>query len=393
MYTTYKVLGAVYHARQNTGKAIYWLETNDADFSEINHIEYLDAQNTLRSLTWDIDSKGFSCGLIEVDEQLVGLLGEFFDTLRQTEFTPALREMALGSYRAGRTLGEASMLLAQSLFHAFELDCFDPATPDFVEFMQPRLAREAERTPAGQQCNVFCRIEKRREALFKSDDGHSYHLRDGTVVGLNEHALLPNFRLRPICQDAYFKARAYIAGPGEQQYLAELAELYAAHGVTPADVIPRMSVTLLEPKVTRLLKKYDLTLNDVLTLDKADLRKQTLKAQTGFDYTALKQQSRHATEDYLNNLKRLGIDLGKASKQVHHLVKERLGSMRAAEKASTEQTLQAVENLSDMLRPFGNKQERVFNLFYYMNLYGGVRFVEWLSAQYDPHRSTIEIHV
>jgi uncharacterized protein YllA (UPF0747 family) len=70
LYTTYKVLGAIHYAHEINGNHIYWLESNDADFSEINHIDYLDANSELRTLTWDIDSQGYSCGLIEIDSLL-----------------------------------------------------------------------------------------------------------------------------------------------------------------------------------------------------------------------------------------------------------------------------------------------------------------------------------
>jgi bacillithiol synthase len=391
LFTTYKVLGTVYHAREINGKAIYWLETNDADFSEINHIDYIDAQNTLRTLTWNIDSQGYSCGLIEVDQQLIDLLQEFFETIRQTDFTPALRDMALSCYTPGRTLGEASIALAQTLFGTLELEFFDPSTQAFKDFMQPFLLREAERTKPGSQCNLFCMIGKRRAALFKNDDDSGYRLRDGSLINLDDHGLVPNMKTRPMCQDAYFQASAYIAGPGEQEYLGELDDVYRFHGVKQAKVIPRMSATLLEPKIKRLLKKHGLTLEEILALEKPDLRKQVLKSQTGFDYNALSQQSRQFTDEYLENLKTLGIDLGKAGKQVHQLVKEQLGKLRAEEKAKTENILQAVENLSDLIRPFGQQQERVFNLFYYMNLYGGTALIGRLYREYTPEATLMSL--
>ena len=77
--------------------------------------------------------------------------------------------------------------------------------------------------------------------------------------------------------------------------------------------------------------------------------------------------------------------------EFHQAVKEVLGAQRAQEKAKQEQTLTAVGNLSDLLRPFSRKQERVFNLFYYMNLYGGMRFVDWLYEHYNPALETLEI--
>ena len=81
LYTTYKVLGALHYAEKNRGEAVYWLETNDADFNEINQIHYIDSDKNLRSLKWEIDSKGYSCGRIQVDEKLVSILNEFFNTI------------------------------------------------------------------------------------------------------------------------------------------------------------------------------------------------------------------------------------------------------------------------------------------------------------------------
>ena len=152
-----------------------------------------------------------------------------------------------------------------------------------------------------------------------------------------------------------------------------------------------MSITLLEPKAQRMLEKYHLNVHDILESEKAELRKAVLKEETGFDYQALQQQSRHITEEYVSTLRNIGIELGKAEKKVHQIVKEELGKLRAEEKAKTERTLKAAENLTDILKPSGQKQERVFNIFYYMNLYGGLDFIDWLYEHYDPALDMLEV--
>lgn len=389
LYTTYKVLGAVKYAREIEGQAVYWLETNDADFEEINHLTYLDGKGEIRTLTWEKDSQGYSCGQIEIDTELMDLLNRFFDDLRQTEFTPELRVLALGCYVAGRTLGEASCLLAKQLFGRFGVKLFDPSQKQFKAFIKPYLLREAEQTRTGEQCNLFCMAGKKRMAVFKDDKG--YHLRNGKRVTLEKYDLVPNVKTRNVCQDAYFKTHTYIAGPGEMTYIEDLDPQYEFHGVQKARVRPRMSVTLLEPKVMRLLKKHDLQLEDILESEKAELRKSVLKEETGFDYNALQQHAAQITHTYLSQLQEIGINLGKSEKNIHQIVKEALGTMRAEEKAKTERVLQAAEQLSDMLKPFGHKQERVFTLFYYMNLYGGLHFIEWLYDHYDQSIDTLEV--
>ncbi|MCK4765302.1 MAG: bacillithiol biosynthesis BshC [Candidatus Aminicenantes bacterium] len=390
LYTVYKVLGAVRFAADIDGEAVYWLETNDADFSEINHIDYLDAEGKLKTLTWDIDSRGYSCGLIEVDDALVALLDTFFSTLRQTAFTPVLKEMALACYVPGRTLGEASVSLAEALYGFLDLSFFTPAEKGFREFSHIILLREAGRTEPGRQCNLFCLSGKRREALFKTASGE-YSFRDGTIVELEIHDLLPNVKTRNVCQDAYFNAHTYIAGPGEIKYTAELDPEYRFHGVEKAAVKPRMSLTLIEPRVNRLLKKTGLALAEALSLDKAALQQKVLKEKSGFDFKETKQEADALTGAYLEKLKNLGLETKEISGLLRGSVKQAYGKKRAAEKEKHEQLIDSVQYLADNLKPFGKKQERVFNVFYYMNLFGGEEFIQSLYENYDFSRTTLEI--
>ena len=392
LYTTYKVLGAIHYAREIGGNHIYWMENNDADFAEINHIEYIDTEGELRTLIWDIDSQGYSCGLIEIDNSLIDILNEFFDTLRQTEFTPALRELVLGCYVPGRTLGEASCRLATELFGRFGVELFDPSTHLFKAFIKTFLLREAERTPIGKQCNLFCMVGKKRMAVFKDEQG--YYLRDGSRVHLEDHELVPNVKTRNVCQDAFFDTHTYIAGPGEVKYIKELDPIYEFHGVRKAEVIPRMSITLLEPRVLRIVKKQNLRLQDILELERPKLIKKVLKEQTGFDYKDLTLKARQLTKDFLNALDQIGVDIRKTTqKTIHQAIKEKLGEQRAQEKAKMDQILKSTGLLSDLLMPLGKRQERVFNIFYYMNLYGGLAFIDWLYEHYKPSLETLEIRL
>jgi uncharacterized protein YllA (UPF0747 family) len=194
-----------------------------------------------------------------------------------------------------------------------------------------------------------------------------------------------------VCQDAFFGTHTYIAGPGEVKYIKELDPIYEFHGIRKAEVIPRMSITLLEPRALRILKKQNLSLQDVFALEKPKFVKKVLKERTGFDYKELTQTARQLTQEYLETLKGLGVDIRKTQKYLHQAIKENLGEQRSQEKAKLESSLKSASLLSDLLMPFGKRQERVFNIFYYMNLYGGLRFIDWLYERYDPSLETLEL--
>lgn len=392
LYTVYKVLGAVYHAGKSNGEAVYWLETNDADFNEINHIDFLDARGQLRTLTWDIHSRGYSCGFIDVDSKLVKLLEEFFAAIRQTDFTPVLREMALDCYTSGRTLGDASQMLAEELFGQYDLRIFTPFEEEFRVFSQKILRREAGRTPEGDQCNCFCMVGKQRKTLFKKEG--RYQLRDGTEVELSVHDLVPNVKTRSVCQDAYFHTNTYVAGPGEVKYLAQLAPVFQFHGVRPAAVQPRMSIYLIEPRVQRLMKRTTLSLRRIVESSREDLIKSVLKDEASFDFNKILQAGNDYTDEYLGKLETMGFaaqDIKKFRKFLREEVKKLTGNLRAVEKEEHQRLLADVGSLSDNLKPFGKKQDRVFNIFYYMNLFGGKDFIHKLYENYNPHREIMEI--
>jgi uncharacterized protein YllA (UPF0747 family) len=398
LYTTYKVLGAVYLARQVAGTAVYWLETNDADFNEINHIDYLDAEGQLRTLRWNIDTRGFSCGYVEVDEKLVSILETFFSSIRRTEFTPALRDTALGCYEKGVTLAEASRRLASELFGDLGIRIFTPFEREFRDFSKTMLLKEAERTPEGEQCNLFCMVGEQRKALFKGASGPGgkgeYRLREGTVVDLADYDLVSNVRTRSVLQDAYFRTHTYVAGPGEVKYLAEMGSQFESHGVKPAAVQPRMSLTLMEPRVKRLMKKRDIAMEEVLDTSKEDLLKRAMETVGGFDFKETQRTGFELTGEYLEKLAGLGfeaVELKGIRKFLLDEVKKGTGRLRAREKEKHDQLLKDITFLSDNLLPFGKKQERVFNLFYYMNLYGGKAFVQWLYENHDWDRNVLEI--
>jgi uncharacterized protein YllA (UPF0747 family) len=394
LYTTYKVLGAIHLAAKINGNAVYWLETNDADFNEINHIDYLDAEGQLRTLTWDIDSQGYSCGFIEVDEYLVNLLETFFSTLRQTEFTPQLRDMAIGCYSPGQSLAEASQQLAAELFGDFDLRIFTPFEKEFREFSQAILMREAERTPEGEQCNLFCMQSKQRKAVFKKDS--RFRLRDGSIVDLSRHDLVPNVNTRSVCQDAYFRTHTYVAGPGEVKYLSELDPVFQFHSVKKAVTRSRMSIPLIEPRIQRLMNKTGLSLEQILESTREELIKKVLKEKTMFDFSETLQTGNDLTEEYLGKLEGLGLeaaDIKLLRKSLRQHVKQALGKVRAKEKEKHQRLLTDVSYLSDNLQPFGKPQERVFNIFYYMNLFGGKDFINWIYDNYNWEQKVLEIGV
>lgn len=71
-------------------------------------------------------------------------------------------------------------------------------------------------------------------------------------------ALTPAAGLRPIVQDALLPTLAFVVGPGELRYLAQLRGVYDLHQVPMPLAWPRASATVLQPPVRRILERFGL---------------------------------------------------------------------------------------------------------------------------------------
>src|SRR5690606_29407152 len=143
---------------------------------------------------------------------------------------------------------------------------------------------------ADDASNVFHVDEGGRDRLVR-EDGTWHHRRSRSRIG-NEtlHALLeeepeafsPNVLLRPVVESALLPTLAYVAGPGELAYFAQIGCLFRAHGIQPPLVFPRHSVTLVGPTVRRLLDRQGLAVasfrRDVSTLVHEALRNEVPEA-------------------------------------------------------------------------------------------------------------------
>ena len=202
-------------------------------------------------------------------------------------------EIVASCYRAGETLSSAFARLVSRLLP--ELVVLDPADAELKRLAVPVLARElGERSPssklaleAGQALleagyhqqvpvrpgflNVFAVVDGQRRALA---------IANGTVEvrGTRERwpiadaqkrlesdpsAWSPSALLRPLVQDALLPTAAYVAGPAEIAYHAQIGPSYAHFGIPRPVLLPRPSLTLVEPAQARALEAEQLSLGDL----------------------------------------------------------------------------------------------------------------------------------
>jgi len=83
------------------------------------------------------------------------------------------------------------------------------------------------------------------------------------VIEKTPEVFSPNVLLRAIVQDTLVPTAAYVGGPAEVAYMAQVEVVYRRLGTRMPAILPRAGFTLIESHVARLMKKYGLSLADV----------------------------------------------------------------------------------------------------------------------------------
>jgi bacillithiol biosynthesis cysteine-adding enzyme BshC len=168
-------------------------------------------------------------------------------------------------------------------------ECSDRAAKPLVRDIFARELASPGRTwalagDAGHQLAVkgyHVQVEGSRDdgvALFRLD-GSRRPLTRGDAAALTRdvearpETFSPNVLLRPIVEDTIFPTVAYVSGPNELAYLAQLRPVYDHFGVPMPLMYPRGSATILDSASARFLEKHDLPIEALYARDEAALNR------------------------------------------------------------------------------------------------------------------------
>ena len=131
----------------------------------------------------------------------------------------------------------------------------------------------------------------------------------GDVLAAPPERLSPNVVLRPLMQDVLLPTAAYVAGPGEAAYFAQLGPVYERFGVPMPVVEPRLSLTVVEPGVDKVLDRYGFDLAD-LAGDLAPLWRRLALDESDHDLDAAFADARADVAAVLDRLEAVALAVG-----------------------------------------------------------------------------------
>ena len=296
-YAIYKALTAVQIAEELTRDGIpavpvFWMATEDHDLDEVRHTTWLDQGKLIRFELPAPAESGRPVGRIPLGAQIEPLAQEAAEMLAN-QGSDQLAQYLLESYRAEETYGSAFGKLFARLFAQHGLILMDPldsglhkvAAPLYQHALAERnalneklLQRGKELEQAGFEATV--KVTSKSTLLFSLKDGSrqaitasSQEFQAGDKSWPREDLVhlthrepenfSPNALLRPVVQDYLLPTVASIAGPTEIAYLAQAEVVYRQLLGRMPVVLPRAGFTLIDAKAGKLLRRYELEVEEV----------------------------------------------------------------------------------------------------------------------------------
>jgi uncharacterized protein YllA (UPF0747 family) len=198
--------------------------------------------------------------------------------------------------------------------------------------------------------------------------------------------LSANVLVRPVMQDSIFPTVAYVGGPAEVAYFAQAAAVYETLGRHVPPVFPRISATLLESRVSKALKKYEIEFTDVFRGRDFVLRKAVASVQ-GVEVFDKVRDTISAELDALRPALQ-GVDatltgaLDTSRQKILHQVEALRTKFVNAEARRNEVLERHLDTIVNSIFPEKKLQERVINITSFLVRYG-FGFIERLEGALD----------
>jgi bacillithiol biosynthesis cysteine-adding enzyme BshC len=297
LYNLYKATTAVRLAQrleEGTGRPhvpVFWIANDDHALSSVDHVHAINEEGAVEAIRWahGRTRRTEPLSLVRLDRGVETAL-----QVLARVCPSAAADLAAQTFRAGERLSDCFGRFLASMFADDGLVMVDPSDGRLRELGIHRLAAELDYpSPSalaagaatewleahGYPAQVPLRDDRlglfhgdrARFRLRASEAGCQMAFGSASIPWAEARAAFaaaprefsPNVLLRPIYQDALFPTAAYVGGPGEISYFAQLAPVYARFGLPMPVIYPRTSATIVDARAAAELAALGQSVEDV----------------------------------------------------------------------------------------------------------------------------------
>jgi bacillithiol biosynthesis cysteine-adding enzyme BshC len=388
---------------------IFWNASDDDNWEEVSHL-YLPEDEGVKRIEARVNGRFTGAPIGDIPLNSINI-GEVLDHLSKntisTEFKDEVLSLLYSSMDRSQGFAQYFSSLILALLGRYGLVVFDPGGMEWGEVTKEmfrseindpltttsilndaakRLSRDGYKPQIhkeGQICSLFLKEDRRRSGLryeaplFVSSKQRYSKEEIIEILDSDPSCLIPNVALRPIVASMLFPVICYVGGPSEVSYYAQLKGVYERYRVMMPVIIPRASLTIVEPKVKRVMER--------VSIGPWDLREDV----DGLYHRLIKEKDRLGIEGDLDLLReKIREELGSIEERIIRF-EPSLETLIRRTKRGIEYELKRLEDglikgikergkvllgqirrAKSLLYPNNDLQERVFNIFYFLIKYG-----------------------
>ncbi|MGX6442048.1 bacillithiol biosynthesis cysteine-adding enzyme BshC [Neobacillus sp. K501] len=434
LYSIHKIISIIKLAEQKEKQLgipvvpVFWIAGEDHDFHEVNHV-YVPSNQKISKWTYPekVVQKKMVSDIVLDKDICLNWVEQIIENFGETNHTKQLLSFAQEQLKKSNTFVDFFANLVMELFKDHGLLIVDSGDNQFrllqKEFFTKQityhdaitshlLEQQSIISKTGypltidtheRAANLFYYNKRLNERILLEFDleNNKFVGKSGVVsftkdelvgIAMDDPAKLSNNVVtRPLMQEWLFPTLAFIAGPGEIAYWAELKLVFEHFGIKMPPIVPRINITLLDRGVEADLLELQLELAAVLSNGTKAVEEQFLekikdqeveelfsetKTQLLLQYDRIEAKTEKLDPALIPLLKKNEEFL---LKQISFMEKKLEDSV----KQKHEVMINKFRRIDLSLRPDGFPQERIWNIFYYFNQYGTELIRDLMVLDYD----------
>ncbi len=368
---------------------LFWAATDDADFEEAAVVS-VPLDGGARELRLEQRAPaGTPMTRVMINEEINALAA----TLREACGSAPHRafvDRAIDAFSDGATIGDAYVSLLRHVFEPLEIAVIDASHPDVARAGRPLLqsaltmgdavaAAAARRTQEIVDAGFKPQVDDIAglSLVFLNADGTKRRLpiAEGKAIEQRRDTYVSStVLLRPVLERAIVPTAAYVGGPGEFAYFAQVSAVADALSVAVPLVVPRWSATIVEPRIQRILDQLGLTVDELGDPHAADGRvaREHMSSDAAAALASLRADMRTDIERLRRSSDGLvpGAVLDGLTNSIEHRLQRTERRLLAAVKRREVDVMRQLGTARGSLFPHGVRQERKLASIPFLARYG-----------------------